>query len=134
MLLSAYRRDDYADPDSFVAQLGMVLGEYPDEIVDYVTDPLTGIQRRQKFPPNLQEVVEACEGRKRHLEKQVELEQWKAKVDESNRLRLEHGRTERKLPGISYGEFLERFPERRPIGFFETPPSRSLERSQNGEG
>jgi hypothetical protein len=123
MLLSAYRRDDYADPDSFVAQLGMVLGEYPDEIVDYVTDPLTGIQRRQKFPPNLQEVVEACEGRKRHLEKQVELEQWQAKVEESNRLKLEYGRVEKDAgPGITYGEFLERFPDRKPIGRFEKVP------------
>jgi hypothetical protein len=120
MLLSAYRRDDYADPDSFVAQLGIVLAEYPDEIVDYVTDPRTGIQRRQKFPPNLQEVGEACEERRRYLAKQKELDQWKAKLEESKRLQLEHGRSDRKLPGISYGEFLERFPEQRPIGFFET--------------
>jgi hypothetical protein len=126
MLLSAYRRDDYADPDSFVAQLGMVLGEYSDEIVDYVTDPRTGIQRHQKFPPNIQEVAEACEARKRSLEKQAELDVWKAKVEESNRIRLEQGGLpERKLPGITYGEFLERFPEQRPIGFFEAPPSGS---------
>jgi hypothetical protein len=26
-----------------------------------VTDPLTGIQRKCKFPPSIQEVVEACE-------------------------------------------------------------------------
>lgn len=120
MLLSAYRRDDYADPDSFVAQLGIVLNAYPDEVVDYVTDPLTGIQRRQKFPPNLQEVVEACDERKRYLEKQQELDAWKARLEESKRFQLEHGRQERTLPGMTYGEFLERFPDQRPIGRFES--------------
>lgn len=61
MLLSAYRRDDYADPDSFIVQLGTVLETYPDWIVNYVTDPRTGIQRTSIFPPSIAEVVKACE-------------------------------------------------------------------------
>jgi hypothetical protein len=68
VLLSAYRRDDFADPDGFVAQLGMILEQYPDDVIIYVTHPLTGIQRRIKFPPNIPEVVEACDDRVRHLE------------------------------------------------------------------
>lgn len=60
-IFSAYRRDDYADPDSFVLQLGLVLEPYADEVIDYVCSPRTGIQRRCKFPPAIAEVVEACE-------------------------------------------------------------------------
>lgn len=61
MLLSAYRRDDYADPVLFVTQLGMVLEKYPEWVVRYVTEPTTGIQRTSKFPPSIAEVVSACE-------------------------------------------------------------------------
>jgi len=61
MLLSAYRRDDYADPKGFVVQLGAVLEVYPEWVIRGVTDPLTGVQREQKFPPSIAEVVSACE-------------------------------------------------------------------------
>ena len=57
MVLSAYRRDDFADPDSFRLQLGMVLERYPDPIIEDGTSPLTGIQRYCKFPPSIAEVV-----------------------------------------------------------------------------
>lgn len=61
MLFSAYRRDEYADPDGFVAQLGLVLEGYDEATIIAVTDPRTGIQRRSKWPPTIAEVVEACE-------------------------------------------------------------------------
>lgn len=61
VLLSAYRRDDLADPDGFVAQLGVVLEDYPDAVIIAVTDPRTGLQRRSKWLPTIAEVVEACE-------------------------------------------------------------------------
>lgn len=60
-LISAYRKDDWADPKGFVVQLGAVLEDYPITIVDQVTHPKTGIQRTCKFPPSIAEVVEACE-------------------------------------------------------------------------
>lgn len=61
MIFSAYRRDEFADPDGFVLQLGLVLERYADTVIQTVTDPRTGIQRRSKFPPSIAEVVEACE-------------------------------------------------------------------------
>lgn len=61
MIFSAYRKDDFADPVGFVAQLGAVLEKYPEWVVRYVTEPTTGIQRRQTFPPSIAEVVKACE-------------------------------------------------------------------------
>lgn len=60
-VLSSYRRDDFADPDGFLVQLGMVLERYPDAVIRDITSPLTGIQRRTKWPPSIAEVVEACD-------------------------------------------------------------------------
>lgn len=60
-LFSAYRRDDFADPEGFVVQLGAILERYPDSVIGYVTSPHTGLQRRLKFPPSIAEVVEACD-------------------------------------------------------------------------
>lgn len=61
-IFSAYRKDDYADPDGFVMQLGAVLERYSDSVIATVCSPYTGIQRRLKNrPPNIGEVVEACD-------------------------------------------------------------------------
>ena len=57
-ILGSYRKDDFADPDSYLVQLGMVLERYPDKIIDAVTSPVTGIQRTCKFPPSIAEFVE----------------------------------------------------------------------------
>ena len=64
LVLSSYRRDDFADPDSFLLQLGMVLERYADEIIREITSPLTGIQRKQfkhSGPPTIADIVEACD-------------------------------------------------------------------------
>jgi len=61
MIFSAYRRDDFADPDTFVLQLGMVLERYPDEVIGRLSHPWTGIQRRCKRPPSIADIVEGCE-------------------------------------------------------------------------
>jgi len=52
-----------------MVSLGAVLEQFPDEVVTYVTDPRTGIQRRSKWPPTLSEVIEACEQHQDHLAK-----------------------------------------------------------------
>ena len=61
ILFSAYRKADYADPEGFVIQLGVILSDYPPDVVRHVTDPRTGIQRRLKWPPTIAEIVEACD-------------------------------------------------------------------------
>lgn len=50
-----------------MAQLGTVLGDFPEEVVVYVTSPKTGLQRRSKWPPTLSEVLEACERHQDYL-------------------------------------------------------------------
>lgn len=47
--------------------LGAVLEQFPEEVVVYVTDPRTGIQRRSKWPPTISEVLEACEAHQDYL-------------------------------------------------------------------
>jgi hypothetical protein len=49
--------------------LGAVLEQFPDEVVMYITDPRTGIQRRSKWPPTISEVIEAGEDHALHLER-----------------------------------------------------------------
>jgi len=58
LVLSSYRKDDFADPDIYAVQLAMVLERYDDKVIDAVTSPSTGIQRTCKFPPAIAEVVE----------------------------------------------------------------------------
>lgn len=60
-VFSAYRRDEFADPEGFLVQLGMVLERYTDEVIREITSPLTGIQRKSKFPPSIAEIVEFCD-------------------------------------------------------------------------
>jgi hypothetical protein len=61
MVFGSYRRDDFAEPDGFLLQLGMVLERYDDKTIETVTSPLTGIQRECKFPPSIAEFVEFCD-------------------------------------------------------------------------
>jgi len=68
-VFSAYRIDQFADPEGFKNSLGAVLEGYPDEVIIYVCDPRTGIQRRLKFPPTISEMVEACDEHRAFLEK-----------------------------------------------------------------
>jgi hypothetical protein len=69
-VFSAYRVDQFADPEGFKTQLGAVLEQYPDEVITYVCDPRSGgIQRRLKWPPTISEMVDACDEHRSFLEK-----------------------------------------------------------------
>lgn len=66
MLFSAYRLDQYASPDGFIAQAALVMSYYATDVVEYVTDPhSTGIQRRSKWPPTINELGDALESAKK---------------------------------------------------------------------
>lgn len=47
----------------------MVLERYTDQIIDYATNPVTGIQRVSKFPPSIAEVVSHCNAEVERLAK-----------------------------------------------------------------
>ena len=76
ILFSAYRRDQYDDPESFMASLGMVFEDYPNEVICYVTDPRTGVQRHSKWPPTISEVVAALDNRAAGLKRQERYRNW----------------------------------------------------------
>lgn len=49
------------------------LAEYGPEVVEYVTDPRTGLPAKLKWLPSVAEVREACESRKEYLEARASL-------------------------------------------------------------
>jgi hypothetical protein len=59
-----------------MASLGMVLEQYPSDVVEYVTDPRTGIQRNKTFPPSIAEIVSACEERASYLQRMERYANW----------------------------------------------------------
>ena len=69
MLSSCYRLDQMRDPDGYVQNVAIVLSQYPNEVIAYITDPRTGIQRQSKWPPTVSEIIEACDKRLQHIAK-----------------------------------------------------------------
>jgi hypothetical protein len=70
MMFACYRKDDAHDPQKYCAAVAAVLGDgYTRAIIEYVTDPRTGIPSRQKFLPAVAEVREACDARAAHIDR-----------------------------------------------------------------
>ena len=69
MMLSGFRKSDYHNPEGFMLQAAANLSAFPKEIVDYITDPKTGIQARLQWPPSLAEIVEAARAEQAHRDK-----------------------------------------------------------------
>lgn len=86
-IFSAYRTDQFADPEGFLTQLGAVLEEFPDETIMHVSDPRTGIQRRSKWPPTISEVVTACEEHQDYLRRLAKPKAFAIPREPSPRLR-----------------------------------------------
>jgi hypothetical protein len=82
IVFGAYRHDDFADPELFIAQLGMILERYSDAIITEATSPLTGLQRACKFPPSINEAVQFCD-------ELVRRSTYAAQWDERSRKQLE---------------------------------------------
>lgn len=59
-----------------MASLGLVLSQYPDDVIDFITDPRTGVQRNQKFPPTISEIVSACDARLGDLAQRRRYQNW----------------------------------------------------------
>ena len=122
LLMSSYRKTDYQNPEGFIATLGAILEDYSPEIVEYVTDPKTGLQRRCKWPPTPAEVVEACA---------AEIA-WRAKIAQNSGL-SPVPRLPRPRYGIedSYEAMFKKYG--RPTGVFERPGDEWSRRQPNSE-
>ena len=60
VLFSCYRKDEAHDPETYCSAVAATLSEFPRQVVEYVTDPRTGLPSRSKFLPNVAEVRAAC--------------------------------------------------------------------------
>lgn len=70
LLAGCYRKDDAADPETYVTALAAVLAEYSPDIVQRVTDPRSGLPSRVQWLPTVKEVRDECEsigGHRRRL-------------------------------------------------------------------
>jgi len=54
----------------------MVLEQYPNDVIVYITDPRTGVQRHSKWPPTISEIVEACDARIAELKRNERYRNW----------------------------------------------------------
>ena len=79
MLFSYYRKDEVANARMFFTGIVAVFTDYSPDVVRYITDPRTGLQRRIKFLPSIAEIVEACDERVVEIAKQEEGKRWKAR-------------------------------------------------------
>jgi hypothetical protein len=129
-LISGFRRDDYADALGFVTQVGVMLSDYPDEVIEYVCSPKTGLLRTSKFAPVPAEIVAACDERMRALHRQKELEAWRERKKASDALKAsgaKYSSFETRPGEITYEQFVKRCEENRiearPIGRFESRKS-----------
>ncbi|THD58345.1 MAG: hypothetical protein E8A46_00155 [Bradyrhizobium sp.] len=70
VLFGSFRRGEANDPEIFVASLAAVLGEYPVGVIEFVTDPRTGLARTLSFIPTIKEVSDACDEQMKPLRRQ----------------------------------------------------------------
>jgi hypothetical protein len=82
VLFGSYRVDQFSDTKMFQESASRVLAQYPNDIIKYVTDPLTGLQRKHKFVPSIAEIIEACDERFREISRVNYYQNWgKADAD-----------------------------------------------------
>jgi hypothetical protein len=72
LMFGCYRKAEASDPEIYAAATASVLSEYPPEVIDYITDPRTGLPSKSQWLPSVFEVRRACEEHQDYLRK-VEL-------------------------------------------------------------
>ena len=69
LLFGCYRRGDANDPDTYCTAVAAVLTGFPQHVVEYVTDPRTGIPGTEQWLPSVAEVKQACIKRQAYLDR-----------------------------------------------------------------
>jgi hypothetical protein len=114
MMYDCYRKDEAHNPEVFSAAVAVILTDFTKEVIDYVTDPRTGLPGSSKWPPQPSEVKEACESRAYELHRQKVRAGWRnlQSVPVDPPPRLEPGQ-------LTYEQVSKS--GQRPIGRFERP-------------
>jgi hypothetical protein len=76
MMFSGYRQSDFTDPAGAALSMCAVFEDYSDELINFATDPKTGVQRKHKWPPTIAEVVEFCGERMAYIAKLDRFKNW----------------------------------------------------------
>jgi hypothetical protein len=61
LMFGCYPHARANDPDTYIAAVAAVLGEYPERVIARATDPCTGVARKLKVLPSIAELSDACE-------------------------------------------------------------------------
>lgn len=128
LLFKQYRKGEANDPKIYTASVAAILSDYPQETIDFVTDPRTGIAANPIDPkwtglPDIAHVKTACERHDTHRQRALARER---REEEQTRERLAApgkylgGKPQQRTGLITFQEFQERGGIR-PIGYFEDP-------------
>ena len=74
LLFGCYRRGDANDPETYSAAIIAVLTRFPQHVVEYVTDPRTGLPSAAQWLPSVAEVKQACIKRQAYLARLVDFD------------------------------------------------------------
>lgn len=74
-MFGCFRKGDANDPETYTAAVTAVLADYPEEVIEFATHPVTGIARVMKFLPNPAEVSDFCDAVKRCFDKRERMAQ-----------------------------------------------------------
>lgn len=61
LMCACYRKGEASDPELYGAAVAAVLADYSADVVEYVTDPRTGLPSKQQWLPTIKEIKEACD-------------------------------------------------------------------------
>lgn len=67
-MFGCYRKAEASEPEIYAAATSAVLSEYSQEVIDYITDPRTGLPSTSKWLPSVYEVRQACNQRSEYLD------------------------------------------------------------------
>ena len=74
-MFGCYRKAEASDPEVYAAATAAVLSEYSRDIIEYITDPRSGLPSKSQWLPSVYEVRRACDEHKDYLRK-LELVRW----------------------------------------------------------
>lgn len=123
LMVGSFRRGDANDPEIYTAATAKVLSKYDRDVIDYVTDPVTGMAARGDFLPTIKELRDACEARSETLAREARRQRDLLEQHRAAQLRLEDKTPKPERPNLISWRDLP--PDVRPIGRFENPERKS---------
>lgn len=121
-MVGSFRRGEANDPEVYTAAVAKVLAHYEPDVVDFVTDPVTGLAGETDFLPTIKQIRDACEARAETLRQKARRD--RDYLEQISRpLRIEDQSPKPTNPNLISWKDLP--PDYRPIGRFENPDRRS---------